>query len=276
MKQLKITGLFLLILAAVSCKKQENQVFVTGGAAPVVSASTAAVTLAAGKEAEQAIKFSWTNPNYEFTTGTNSLDVSYKFEMDTAGANFSSSVKYITVIPRDLSKTFTVAELNGILGNTMLLTFGRQYNMQVRITATLASNAVPLASNTVTFTATPFAPPPKVQLPATSALYIVGDATPGGWNNPVPTPSQQFTKVSNTKYEITVALLAGKHYLLLPENGSWATKYCVEDNSIPGLAGGGDFVFKSSGGADIPSPDVDGTYKITVDFQTGKFSAVKQ
>lgn len=278
MKQFKITWLSLITLAvfAVSCKKQENQVFVTGGEAPVVTASTAAVVLAAGKEAEQAIKFTWTNPNYEFTTGINSLDVSYKLELDTVGGNFNSSNKYVTVIPRDLSKEYTVAELNGILGNVMLLTYGRQYNMEARVTSSLASDAVPLPSNVVRFTATPFAPPPKVQLPATGELYIVGDATPGGWNNPVPVPSQKFNKISNTKYEITVTLIPSKFYLLLPENGSWAAKYCVENNGLPGISGGGDFVYKTSGGADIPSPADAGTYKITADFQTGKFTAVKQ
>ncbi len=273
---IKLLSFFILVAWLASCKKQENKVYVEGGTAPVVTASTAAVSLVAGQESREAIKFSWTNPNYVFTTGINSLDVSYKFELDTVGGNFSSSNKYTTVIPRDLARSFTVAELNGILGNTMLLTFGRLYNMEARITSTLAQSAVPLVSNVVRFTARPFAPPPKVQVPATGELYIVGDATAGGWNNPVPVPSQKFTKLSDTKYEIVVPLAANKFYLMLPENGSWSSKYAVESNTVPGISGGGDFVYKTSGGQDIPSPGETATYKITADFQTGKFTVVKQ
>lgn len=278
MKNLKISLLSVLTMTVLffACKKQENQVFVEDSKYPVLTANTAAVNLVAGLEDQQAIKLNWTNPNYVFTTGINSLDVSYKLEMDTLGGNFNSSNKFVTVFPRDLSLSWTVAQLNGVLGNTMQLTFGRQYSIEIRITATIGQTAKPLTSNSIVFTARPFAPPPKVQPPVTGELYLVGDATPGGWSNPVPVPSQKFTKISDTKYELTVALAAGKYYLMLPENGSWSTKYCVEDNSVPGLSGGGNFVFKSSGGADIPSPSEGGNYKITADFQTGKFTVAKQ
>lgn len=278
MKNLKISllSVFTMTVLLFACKKQENQVFVESSKYPVLTASKTAVTLAPGLESQSAIKLFWTNPNYVLTTGINSLDISYKLEMDTLGGNFNSSNKFTTVIPRDLSLEWTVAQLNGVLGNTMQLTFGREFNIEIRITATIGQTARPLTSNSIVFKATPFAPPPKVQVPVTGELYLVGDATPGGWNNPVPVPTQKFTKLSNTKYELTVALGASKFYLMLPENGSWASKYCVEDNSIPGLSGGGNFVFKSSGGSDIPSPSEAGNYKITADFQTGKFTVAKQ
>ncbi len=98
-------------------------------------------------------------------------------------------------------------------------------------------------------------------------LFIVGGATPGSWNNPVPTPSQQFTQVSPGKFEIaSLQLTANQAYLFLPVNGSWSAKY----------GGSG----KLSGaivvnGPDVPSPDVTGNYKITVDFTTGMYTLVK-
>lgn len=278
--RLSILLSFSLLLAMVSCKKEENRIYFQGGTTPALAASTAAVTLEPGLEDNTAIVLNWTNPDFKTSTGISSLDVSYTLEIDTLGANFNSGVKYTTVISNDLSKKFTVAELNGILGNTMLLQLvpRRDYTLQMRIIASIGSN-VPLASNAVSFTAKPFQPPPKVAPPFTDHLYIVGDATPGAWNNPVPTPTQEFTKVSNTLFQITVQLVGGgKHFLFLPDNGKWDNKYAVHDGATQPLDGG---EFGYNGGnsfynSDIPGPAVDGTYKITVDFQLGKYTVVKQ
>jgi hypothetical protein len=273
------TSLILATFLLESCEKEENKIFYEGGTSPALTASTAAVNLQPppADESAEAINFNWTNPEYTFTTGISSQDVNYKLEFDTVGANFGSKSKYSTTIARELSKRYTVAELNAVLGNSMFLPFGRKYNLEARITSTIGDNAAALTSNKVAFSATPYAPPPKVPIPVTGKLYIVGNATPGGWNNPVPTPSQEFTKTSNTEYTITLPLGgAGNFYLFLPENGSWSSKFAVPDNSASGIANGGEFRFYSSGGQDIPAPAAPGNYKITVDFQKGLFTVVKQ
>lgn len=272
-----LTSFLLLVLY--SCKKEEAKDYFEGGTAPTLTASTSTVTLEPGQETNTAIVLNWTNPDYKFTTGPSSLDVTYTLELDTMGANFSSSKKYTTVIASDLSKVYTVAELNDILGNTMLLQLSprRNYTMQARIVSSIGTN-VKLASNPVSFTTKPFAPPPKVAPPAGGHLYIVGDATPGAWSNPVPEPSQEFTKISNTKYEITIPLVGGKHFLFLPLNGDWGNKYACHDGGTQPLDGG-DFGYNGGNSywnSDMPGPAADGTYKITVDFQLGKYTIVKQ
>lgn len=274
-----LTAFTSLVLAAFlleSCEKDENKIYFEGGTEPALTASTAAANLQPppADESIEAIRFNWTNPDYQFTTGINSQDVNYTLEIDTAGANFTNPKKYSTSISKELSKSYTVGELNTILGNTMFLAPGRRVNLQARVTSSLGQNAVALASNVVAFTATPYAPPPKVELPSSGNLYIVGNATPGDWTNPVPVPTQVFTKKSNTEYEITIQLLgAGKYYLFLPVNGSWDKKYGVPDNAVSGVENGGTF---SSGSKDIPAPAASGTYKINVDFQKGLFTVVKQ
>lgn len=116
-------------------------------------------------------------------------------------------------------------------------------------------------------------------------LFIVGNATPGGdatgWNNPVPTPSQQFTRLNSSVWELTIPLLAGKEYLFLPVNGSWSNKYAVADKNLAGLSAGGDFGYNFND--NFPGPSVAGTYKLTVNFAlgvgagtSGRFTAVKQ
>ena len=147
-------------------------------------------------------------------------------------------------------------------------------SIDIRVTASLSASASKLASNVLKFNVTPYAIPPKVAPPASGQLFMVGDATAGGWNNPVPTPSQQFTKISATLYEITVSLTGGKEYLFLPVNGDWSHKYAVQDKTLSGLSVGGDFGYDKND--NFPAPAASGTYKIQVDFQRGKFTVTKQ
>lgn len=275
-----IIACFSLMTAAFlmqSCEKDENKIFFEGGTEPVLTASTAAVALLPppANEAAEAIRFSWTNPEYQFTTGLSSQDVTYRLEFDTAGANFGSNSKYTTTIARDLGRAFSVAELNGILGNSMGLPFGRQYRMEARVISSIGTEAVPLTSNVVAFTATPYAPPPKVPVPTNGTLWMTGDAAPSGWSNPLGAPydvSQQFTRVNNTLYELTVALPGGGGYKLIQTQGDWGSQYHM-------LAGGtwaGGSIEKRDADPAFPGPPSAGTYKISVDFQKGQFSVVKQ
>src|SRR5207253_5044686 len=141
----------------------------------------------------------------------------------TVGANFTNPNKKVLAISKDLSKTFTQSEMNDLLLNQLVLKPGTPHQIAFRITSNIKNGSistVPLTSNTLQFTVTPYTIPPKVTPPPGGTLYIVGSATVGGWNNPVPEPNQQFTKVSETLYEITIPLTGGGSYLMLPVNGS--------------------------------------------------------
>lgn len=267
----------IAIVALSGCEKDENKVYLEGGTAPVLGANMTNVALAPGNESEPGIVFNWTNPDYMFTTGVSSHDVTYTLEMDTLGANFGSKNKYVTSIAKNLTTAYTKGELNNIMGNTMLVKTGRQYTFEVRISSSLGTaDAARLTSNVVKFTATPFTPPPKVELPTTGRLFIIGNGTPGGdatgWNNPVPA-SQEFTKVSNTVYEITIALNGGKSLLFLPLNGDWGDKYGWKGSNNNNNPDGDEL---ARGGGDIKTPATSGTYKVRVDFQIGKFTITKQ
>jgi starch-binding outer membrane protein SusE/F len=104
-------------------------------------------------------------------------------------------------------------------------------------------------------------------------LYIIGGATPNGWNQPVPVPSQQFTQLSNAEFQITIPLSVGNGgYDFLPLNGSWNEKYNLKDASVPGAGVNGIFQYAVSGGSDFPAPSAPGTYLIDVNFITGKYT----
>ncbi|KIC95215.1 SusE domain-containing protein [Flavihumibacter solisilvae] len=269
----KICVLFLFAATMWSCEKDENRINFEGGTAPVLAITDNAPELSFNNSAMEAFTLNWTNPDYQFTTGVSSHDVSYVIEIDTVGANFTNPVKHSVSISKDLSKSFTIGDFNDILLNSLQLKPAMQHNIEIRVKANIAVSAATLFSNVMQLTATPYSIPPKVTPPSSGTLYIVGSATQGDWSNPVPVPSQQFTQVSETIYEITVNLKGGGAYLFIPRNGEWA-KYNVKDDKAAGIQSGGDFGAEQA--KDIPGPDAAGNYKITVDFQRGKFTVVKQ
>lgn len=267
-----LAGLLLVVMA--SCAKQEAREYFQGGTAPSLTASVSGtIPLSFNTENEQAVKFSWTNPEYRFASGISSLDVSYTLEMDEAGKNFNGPNKRTISISKDLNILYTQKQFNILLSDLQLKT-GVTTSIDVRIVASLGAEATKLFSNVLRFTVTPFAPPPKVPVPAAGTLWIIGDAVASGWNNPLPSPfstSQKFTQVTETLYELLVDMNAAGGYKLIQENGVWGTQY----HRVDGNAYAGTFEKKDAEPGFL-APDVAGTYKIVVDFQTGKYTVTKQ
>jgi len=275
MKNIYKAFLFLIISAVtfLACSKKENKIYFEGGTAPALSSSVSGnIPLSFANKDNQAIKLSWTNPDYRLTTGVSSQDVSYTIEIDKSGANFTNPNKQTLSVSKEMSKTITQGELNDYLLNQLQLVPGTPHNIEIRVKSTLPNNSAALASNILKFTVTPYSIPPKVAPPSTGKLYIVGNATTGGWNNPVPVPSQEFRMVTPTLFEITLPLIGGNFYLLLPLNGDWGTKYGAMGGNGSNNPDGDDFKIQ---GGDFIAPAVSGTYKITVDFQRGKFTVTK-
>lgn len=278
MKNISKLMFFSSLLAIVfwSCQKDEIKNFYEGGTAPVLASSiTATIPLSYANAAKEAVNFNWTNPNYQFTTGISSQNVTYVLEIDTTGANFTNPNRQSISISQNLALSISVGTFNDYLLNQLVLKPGMLHNLDIRVKATLGNGAVPIVSNILKFTVTPYAIPPKVPIPSGGVLYLVGSATAGGWNNPVPTPSQQFTQVSTTLYTITVPLIGGQEYLFLPLNGNWGHKFACNKTTLPPSGEtGGDFGYDWND--NFPGPAASGTYKIDVDFQRGKFTVTKQ
>ncbi|CAN5696361.1 hypothetical protein BH11BAC3_BH11BAC3_24880 [soil metagenome] len=271
-KQICCLGFMVAMFA--SCKKDENKVYYEGGTDPVLQASITSTTLPLSffNKDKEALKLNWTNPGYNFNTGTSSQDVSYQIEIDTTGANFTSSKRQTVAVSKELSKTFLVSEFNGYLLNQLQLDTSVPHNIEIRVKSFLTNQSVVLYSNVLKYTVVPYPIPPVVNPPSTGRLFIVGDATDGQWNNPVPTPTQEFTKKDALHFEITVALTGGKEYLFLPLNGDWGHKFACKKKADQSPSGG-DFGFDF--GDNFPGPTASGNYKIEVDFQRGKYTVTK-
>lgn len=253
-----------------ACKKDENKIYFEGGTAPVLSASTTAPqVLTDANKNNTAIRFSWTNPNYQFTTGISSQNVTYILQVDTT-VNFTNPDRQEVSISNDLNVTLTVKELNTILSKMNLME-NMPHNVAFRIKSVLGSNAVPMYSNVIQMTLTPYLDV-AVPVPPTGELYLTGDATASGWTNNPPV-SQKFTKESSVVYSITTNLQPGFFYKFLSTPNQWQPQYGGSS------ATGGDLGFNmgtSSDPAAIPTPSQAGSYKITVNFKTGKYTVVRQ
>ena len=148
--------------------------------------------------------------------------------------------------------------------------------------ALLENNAVP-GSNTpapaasglyeivVNFQTSTYSVTPYTGNAVPDSLFIVGDATPGGWTTPVPEPSQKFTQVTNAEYQLTIPLSSGGSYLILTNGSNYNTKY---GGSTDGTATGGGVLLMNGNvpGSNTPAPATSGTYLIDVNFITNTYT----
>lgn len=262
-----------LVLLMSACKKDENKDYYLGNESSITlaSSSPATIVLLIGNKDNNAMNFTWNNPDYKFTTGTSSQDVTYTLEIDTTGSDFSNPKIQQKAISKDLNTSLTVGELNGYL-LSLDLDFGVPHNIQFRLKSTLKNNTVPVYSNVLSFVITPYL---DVKYPVPANLYITGSATPASWQcgcGEAALASQTFTKINAYTFELTLALSANNEYLLLPVYGSWSAKYGFTGNGAENNVLGDSF---KPEGNNIKAPSLSGTYKITVNFKTGSFSLVK-
>ncbi len=257
----------MLLLAFISCKKVGDLPYYNNGKAPTLSSSVTSVAAVPADSTLPALTLSWTDPAY----ATDSSNMKFIVEIDSAGGNFSKAVS--RTVLKSLSTTFTAKELN-----TILLDFGYAFgvpkNIDIRLVSSYTNNNDQLISNTITVQVTPYKVPPKVVPPSSGHLFLVGNASASGWNNPVAAPAQEFTMIDSLTYEGTFYMNGGGQYVFLPVNGDWGHKFNVADGSVQGLENGGDFG-ADLGNANIPGPATTGSYKIFVDFQHGTFTVTK-
>lgn len=110
----------------------------------------------------------------------------------------------------------------------------------------------------------------KVANPLPETLFTTGDATQSSWTNSPPS-EQEFTGVSNGVFEITTPLKAGGYVKFLSNNGNWAPQF--GGNSATGGTLGANY--GSGGDPDAIPVATTGSYKINVNFITGKYTVTK-
>jgi starch-binding outer membrane protein SusE/F len=256
-----IVAILFIGCAIASCDKSNDLMVASNGNAVTLSSSVATLVPLPADSNKISLTFNWTSPNYAQETSL----YKYVLQIDSAGRNFSKAAsKTFTGI---LTTSFTAKDINSI-ALAYGFNFNVAYDMDARVISSYGNNNEQYTSNTVKIKYTPYKVPPKVALPTTGKLFLVGDASQGGWNNPVPVPTQEFSQLDETTYAGVFNLVGGKNYLVLPLNGDWGHKFSIADGSLAPAAG--DF------GYDLPTnfngPATSGWYIIKLDFQKGKYA----
>ncbi|MBA2746552.1 MAG: SusE domain-containing protein [Flavisolibacter sp.] len=266
MRPIKNLLLLFTVIAMVfaACKKVADLPSYGAGKAPVLTSSANTIAPLASDSNNVGLTLNWTKGGH----ATDSANIKYVVEIDSAGKGFTRAFEKV-VMGNNTAVSFTNKELNGLL-----LAKGYAFNvpvdMDIRVTSSYVNNNERLQSNIVRVKMTPYKIPPKIALPTSNRLFLVGSASQGGWNNPVPTPSQEFARLDETTFGGIFQLNGSSEYLVLPVNGDWSNKFSVLNNTVPGLNTGGDFGFNLP--QNFPGPGAAGNYKIILDFQTGKFT----
>ena len=248
-----------LLTFITGCDKKDTVAYAVNGSAPVLSASVTKIAATATDSLNTALVLKWTDPKYATVDSTEK----YVIQIDSSGRNFSKAVSF--TVTGSLIDSFTARDLNNVLLG-FNFNFNVAYNVDIRVISSYANNNQQLTSNTLTISMTPYVTPPVVTPPASGMLFLVGSATQGGWNNPVPVPSQQFAQLDSVTYGGVFNLIGGSQYLMLPVNGDWSHKYGGVDTA------GALLVDDAVPSANTPSPTNSGTYIIIVDFQHGKYT----
>jgi hypothetical protein len=270
MKHFRYKILNLLLAGAVlfSCEKEEDRVTLTGGADPELMVSaTSDLVLTKAKENYGSLQFQWTNPDYQFSNGTNTQDVYYTLEIDTTGSSFTNPKKSTLAFTKEEFKEFKVKDLNNALSAMELKDF-TPHDFEFRIKAAMSNSSAVKYSNVIKIKITTYL---DVVYPVPDELYITGDATPGNWmgDGNAPLLTQKFEKINAYTFQLANLHMAGDlGFLFVPVYGNWSNKYGFTGEGKKNNTNGD--TFKPSGN-DLLSPPT-GNYKITVNFKTGKYS----
>lgn len=252
---------FIMVLAA--CTKEPPLFDYSSGVGSNLKLQSSSLTPAPSDSNNYVLRLNWTNPNF----ATDLKNVKFMTQVAMVGTNFADPI--ISTVFGSFSDSMQAKIINTyVLGKGAA--FGAIVPLETRVISMYSNNNDMQFSNVVPFTFRAYKIPPKVALPVTGRLYLVGGATQGSWRNPVPVPTQEFARLDETTFAGVFNLKGGEQYLALPLNGNWDNKFSVQSTGLAGLEKGGDFGFNLSG--NFPGPVADGIYKIIFDFQAGKFT----
>lgn len=178
-KRMFVGVISLMIVMAIfsSCKKDGVEIPTVANVPLVLSTPDSVVVLNQKQAKNTAVTLSW-------TTGTNhgtGASISYVLQIDKKGNKFAKPL-ILNIGKAVYSKIYTTAELNDSLLNRWKIAANTKGQLEARVVAVIsADNIKPDTSKVINLNVTPYQP-------VTKTLYLVGDATPNGWDIANATP----------------------------------------------------------------------------------------
>lgn len=255
-----IYNLMLIVLSILmlgSCKKDEMEL--DKGSTPLkLEISEDTVVLSQFVEDKEAVKFSWGAGSNQGTGAA----ISYLFEMDLKDNNFAGGIK------KNIGKTdshfisYTNKELNDSLKTVWNIPVDDEetYTFEARVTAVVSDPSVETQiSNVVVFDVQPY----KYR---TLRLYLIGDATPGGWNIEQATLMTMDAENKDVFTWEGTLLKNGFRFICQNTSGTWWPGY-VKDSENEGKAKY--FATQPAGYDDVKFIiNAPGVYRVTINTST--------
>ncbi|MGM5469100.1 SusF/SusE family outer membrane protein [Flavobacteriaceae bacterium LMO-SS05] len=198
------------------------------------------------------------NITLNWSTGTNQntgAAIKYTLQLDLASNDFSNPiVTFLSDVQNTYSHTISYGDLNQVLLDNGLAT-DQSYELTARITANITNESVPIQVANTNFTATTFKP-------VTEQLFIVGDATPNGWN----IGSATELVASNSQRGVFIyegVLTPGNFKFAVNQEGCWCQDFYTKD-----AADATKIVYNEGGSGDDLQWNIEteDNYRVTVDL----------
>ena len=167
----RLSFVAMICVLSLSGCQDDYEAEISKGELIQLSASSSEMVLTQAESFNTAITFNWTTGSNQGTGAS----ISYVLEMDKAGNNFASPKVY-DFGKQVYDKSVSVEDLNDMANELWSVEYGQSVDMEARVTAKIADETVADdVSSVVSFSVQTFKP-------VTETLYIVGSATPAGWN----------------------------------------------------------------------------------------------
>jgi len=213
-----ITGLLLACAAAFilpSCKKElkapASFPFETGE----LSASADNVVINSARPGDEAVTLTW-------DAFTNSM-IRYRLVLSNGEAKDS-----VEVASGAISKRFNNGELNNMLVDGLGMEIGIVADLVITLLGEIPSKNLSAVSNSITIKVTPAATGA-----AYAELWVVGDATPNGWNIDNPNPMVK-DPTNSFQFKFNEVLNAGE-FKIPTSKGNWGTDFFMPPANNPDI-----------------------------------------
>ncbi|MGU3376844.1 SusF/SusE family outer membrane protein [Chryseobacterium sp. M5A1_1a] len=250
----KIVAIAFIGIWMVSCEKDEDQAILNETAAAKITVDKNTVVLNKDIGSETALNFVWTKSQFSIPVVSPQL-----IEFGIKGTGFKNSVVFNTD-NNAVAGILTHAGLNGLM-----LTLGAKTGEVNQIEARLKTSvgAAVFYSNVLDLNITPYQKGPVY---AFTDLFLIGDATAGGWTNEASnTKLYPLQKTSTANVYTYSGFFAKGGFKLIKTPGSWDTQY--------GMGSSAGILVAGSGSTNVPIAAA-GYYKLTLNTAAFTYTLV--
>jgi hypothetical protein len=258
MKNIKIKHISLwlvMLLAIIGCEDREI-INIDDQTSPVAMGLSAQnLILDSNFPANPALTITWKSAAY-----TVPVEVRYDVEISSK-ESFADAVVLASTTQSQTNASFTTKQLNDAAKKIGLVPSVAQ-KMYFRVTSYLGDNNLPQASNITPLTITPYLARPIYNY---TDIYLIGDATMGGWDN-LATNENLLPMLKTAKageYTFTGLFKVGG-FKMIKVRGSWDAQYGLGTTAgqLSTDGGSGDIKITTEGYYKLSINTVDLTYSI--------------